>query len=62
MEGEPSTVSRRIAVIGSGMAGLATAYLLNQSGEYNIKLFEMVRLRCPKANCPGFEHKTQADI
>jgi 2-polyprenyl-6-methoxyphenol hydroxylase-like FAD-dependent oxidoreductase len=34
---------KRVAVIGSGMAGLTTAYLLHRSPEYEVKAFESVR-------------------
>lgn len=35
----------RVAVVGSGMAGLATAYLLNRDPEhrYKVEVFEIVR-------------------
>jgi protoporphyrinogen oxidase len=35
----------RVAVVGSGMAGLVTAYLLNQDPEqrYQVEIFEIVR-------------------
>jgi protoporphyrinogen oxidase len=35
----------RVAVIGSGMSGLVTAYLLNQDPEnrYDVEVFESVR-------------------
>lgn len=38
-------VKCRVAVVGSGMAGLVTAYLLNQDSEhrYNVEVFELVK-------------------
>jgi 2-polyprenyl-6-methoxyphenol hydroxylase-like FAD-dependent oxidoreductase len=46
MEGD-TNVKCRVAVVGSGMAGLVTAYLLNQDPEhrYNVEVFEIVRPR-----------------
>lgn len=37
----------RVAVVGSGMAGLVTAYLLSQDREqrYEVEVFEIVRAR-----------------
>ena len=46
MEGD-TNVKCRVAVVGSGMAGLVTAYLLNQDLEhrYSVEVFEIVRPR-----------------
>lgn len=46
MEGE-TNLKCRVAVVGSGMAGLVTAYLLNQDPEnrYNVEVFEIVKTR-----------------
>jgi 2-polyprenyl-6-methoxyphenol hydroxylase-like FAD-dependent oxidoreductase len=46
MEADPN-IKCRVAVVGSGMAGLATAYLLNQDPEhrYHVEVFEIVRPR-----------------
>ena len=43
MESNPE-VKCRVAVVGSGMAGLVTAYLLNQDPEnrYQVEVFEIV--------------------
>ena len=35
---------KRVAVLGSGLAGLATAFLLHRSGMYKVRIFEMVFL------------------
>lgn len=37
----------RVAVVGSGMAGLVTAYLLHRdtANRYDVEVFEIVRLR-----------------
>lgn len=43
---EPDADARcRVAVVGSGMAGLVTAYLLNQDPKrrYQVEVFEIVR-------------------
>jgi 2-polyprenyl-6-methoxyphenol hydroxylase-like FAD-dependent oxidoreductase len=47
MEGGTNVKCRQVAIVGSGMAGLVTAYLLNQDPErrYNVEVFEIVRLR-----------------
>lgn len=44
--GSNPDVKCRVAVVGSGMAGLVTAYLLNQDPEnrYQVEVFEIVRL------------------
>jgi NADPH-dependent glutamate synthase beta subunit-like oxidoreductase len=44
MAGDPVS-QYRVAVVGSGMAGLVTAYLLNQDPEhrYLVEVFEIVR-------------------
>jgi 2-polyprenyl-6-methoxyphenol hydroxylase-like FAD-dependent oxidoreductase len=46
MEGG-TNVKCQVAIVGSGMAGLVTAYLLNQDPErrYNVEVFEIVRPR-----------------
>ncbi len=46
MEGDTNHKCR-VAVVGSGMAGLVTAYLLNQDAErrYKVEVFEIVRNR-----------------
>jgi 2-polyprenyl-6-methoxyphenol hydroxylase-like FAD-dependent oxidoreductase len=43
MEGD-TNVKCLVAVVGSGMAGLVTAYLLNRDPEhrYNVEVFEIV--------------------
>ena len=43
MEGKKN-VQCRVAVVGSGMAGLVTAYLLNQDPDnrYSVEVFEIV--------------------
>lgn len=40
-----TNVNCRVAVVGSGMAGLVTAYLLNRDPEqrYNVEVFELVK-------------------
>ena len=40
-----TNVKCRVAVVGSGMAGLVTAYLLNRDPEqrYNVEVFELVK-------------------
>jgi len=42
---QPEGTGRRVAVIGSGLAGLTTAYLLRQKG-VTVYLIEKVRV-CP---------------
>jgi flavin-dependent dehydrogenase len=46
MEGD-TNIKCQVAVVGSGMAGLVAAYLLNQDAEhrYNVEVFEIVRPR-----------------
>lgn len=45
MQGNAPPIKCRVAVVGSGMAGLVTAYLLNQDPEdrYEVQVFEIVR-------------------
>ena len=41
IKGEPIK-RQRVAIVGSGLAGLTTAYLLNKDN-FNVEIFEMVR-------------------
>jgi NADPH-dependent glutamate synthase beta subunit-like oxidoreductase len=49
LRGEPSDGRRRtrVAIIGTGLAGLSTAYLLHHDKEerYEVTLFEQVRIQ-----------------
>lgn len=42
-----------VAVVGSGMAGLVTAYLLNRDPKYDVEIFENVSLTSPIAEQAG---------
>ena len=42
MDEEKTRPPKTVAVIGSGLAGLTTAYLLQRSAKYQVKIFEMV--------------------
>lgn len=39
---EAQSISKRVAVIGTGLAGLTTGYLLQGDERYNVTLFEQV--------------------
>ena len=41
MQGQARTRKQRVAVIGSGLAGLTTAYLLDKSN-FDVEIFEAV--------------------
>lgn len=43
MEAQSISSSKRVAVIGTGLAGLTTGYLLQGDERYNVTLFEQVR-------------------
>lgn len=40
----PYEMKRTVAVVGSGMAGLVTAFLLNRDSKYDVEVFEDVSL------------------